>query len=896
MRAAADPHIGPERMGPEHVLTDSTLRRLPVTESRPDHAPSRSRHSRPAGMRQVSILGRDPRLTTLEVDGTAAGDLLGGVSAPDLALAARPLAVEALQRLDVQPAPYDVRYGSSSAGTVEATTRSGTNRFEGSASGYYHLPPSPALGRLGSRAGQRDRGRRRDDARRADRPRSCRLLRAGGPPALRGPDRRAGDRERYGRWCGLRGRGLHPGERPAASADPARSATASIPAPPIASRSICPAANLFAKITWQPRVNSRLELSHAYDESTVDFLSDSCRQPSDDLLSHRFPLRAPAPNPRDAPGLDGGARRRRRERARPGAPALHQALHLRRLPHACSSTLMPACMQAGANEICGGDQDVQHLLELTDDVTLGLGAHRLTLGTHAERVRISLREASVVPLNASVAASRTSTPSRPDDLPATRRSRRIPPGSARRPWWTSPRSRSALYAQDQVTSGRWRATAGLRADVAFGLRQPTFNPTLLDSLGLDNRRTPGTHVQWAPRVGLSYDVRGDGRSFLRGGLGWFGGRPPFGWFAQVYGRTGLEDVHIVCEGDAVPAFTARARGPADGVRRGRRASPFPAPVVLFDPSFRSPYAFKTSIGSDARLPGGIVLTTDVVYIRGGAQLSLSDRNLLPPGWAAAQARPVGRSSARSTPPAGVLTSRRTAAFERVVALGSRGRDRSLAFSLQAEKRLGNGATLTASYTYTDARDFLSATQDDLDAVVDSTTVESPLEHSLRPIRLERAAPGDAARGRGPPAPFRPLVLLRRPIGLALHLLRRRRRERGRLHQRSHLCSRGYPGRRGYQPRGGGWPRGRRARRAAAAYQQPRASSCAPSPVSPRQPGRLVARNSCRNPWWSETQARVARAFPARPALAHAHRRRLQPAEPAQRPLGASAQPERSGRF
>ena len=47
----------------------------------------------------------------------------------------------------------------------------------------------------------------------------------------------------------------------------------------------------------------------------------------------------------------------------------------------------------------------------------------------------------------------------------------------------------ALYAQDQVTSGRWRATAGLRADVTFGLRQPTFNPTLLDSLD----STTGAH-------------------------------------------------------------------------------------------------------------------------------------------------------------------------------------------------------------------------------------------------------------------------------------------------------------------------------------------------------------------------------------------------------------------
>ena len=126
--AEADPHIGPERMGPEQVLSDSTLRRLPVRNRSLTNAIPLGPLATSQGT-QVSILGRDPRLTTLEIDGAAAGDLLGGVSAPDLALGARPLAVEALQRLEVQPAPYDVRYGSSSAGTVQAVTRSGTNRF-----------------------------------------------------------------------------------------------------------------------------------------------------------------------------------------------------------------------------------------------------------------------------------------------------------------------------------------------------------------------------------------------------------------------------------------------------------------------------------------------------------------------------------------------------------------------------------------------------------------------------------------------------------------------------------------------------------------------------------------------------------------------------------------------
>ena len=130
--AQPDPNIGPERMGPERILTDSLLRRLPFRGRDFTGAiavsPLATARGRPPfnSPLDVSILGRNPRLTTLEIDGTAAGDLLGGVSAPDLGLGARPLAVEALQLLAVEPAPYDVRYGSSSAGTVQAITRSGT--------------------------------------------------------------------------------------------------------------------------------------------------------------------------------------------------------------------------------------------------------------------------------------------------------------------------------------------------------------------------------------------------------------------------------------------------------------------------------------------------------------------------------------------------------------------------------------------------------------------------------------------------------------------------------------------------------------------------------------------------------------------------------------------------
>ncbi|MGH7513367.1 MAG: carboxypeptidase regulatory-like domain-containing protein, partial [Gemmatimonadales bacterium] len=854
VRAEADPNIGPERMGPEQVLSGSTLRRLPIRGRELTSAITVGPQAT-ARDNKVSISGRDPRFTTLEVDGAAAGNLLGGAAAPDLELAARPLAVEALQRLEVRPAPYDVRYGSSSAGTVEAITRSGTNTFEGSAWGYYtsrHLQRSDGsdLGPDNATAGE-------------------------GGVTLGGPIVR--DRSAYFLQAGLQ-HYVVPTDVPVIGRDTAGGAdSAGIGFtqgsanrlrqilldqygfdPGTADRFPLdlPAANLFAKITWQPRVNSRLELWHAYDASTVDFLYDGCRVAYAlyCLTGSHFvlPVRTHATRMAWTASLGSGV-------------ANQLVLARRRFTKHCESAPFPSVLVGadagvfvvGANSVCGGDRDLQHILELTDDVTFGLGAHRVTVGTHAERVRISLREVSIAPLNAiwefaNLDALAAARPFRYEAYAAN------PARAGTGAFIHVASEQVALYAQDQATWGRWRLTAGLRADLAFGLTAPTFNRTLLDSLDLDNRKTPGTDVRWAPRLGLSYDARGDGRLFLRGGLGWFGGRPPFGWFAQAYARTGLEDVHIVCEGDAVPPFSPdRAHQPsacADG-----SSESIPGPVVLFEPMFHSPHTFKASVGSDARLPGGLVLTTDVIYTRGGGQLSLRDANLLP-AIGAAQAEAGRPLFGIIDVTGGVVTGRRTGAFERVVTLGSRSRDRSLALSVQAQKQLGSGATVGASYTYTDASDLMSATQDDLDAVVDSTTVESPLEHSLRPSAWS--------------VPHRVTLLVAADLPLNFAVSFFYAGQSGSPFTYSvagDANADGYINDPIYVPadariggdvslvvddgQGGVAPAPAGAYDDLAAYV--RSQRCLWT-----QRGRLATRNSCRNPWRSETEARLARTFPA----------------------------------
>ena len=229
---------------------------------------------------------------------------------------------------------------------------------------------------------------------------------------------------------------------------------------------------------------------------------------------------------------------------------------------------------------------------------------------------------------------------------------------------------------------------------------------------------------------------------------------------------------------------------------------------------------------------------------------------------------------------GIVTSRRTAAFERVVALGSRAGSVAR-FSVQAEKRLGHGATITASYTYTDARDLLSATQGDLDAVVDSTTVGSPLEHSLRPS--------------GWSAPHRVTLLVAAdlPLPLALSLFYAGQSGSafpytvaGVANADGHINDPIYvpaqPKRRDIslvEEDGPGGPRTRRAPPPIALGSFLRFQSCLA-----RRPDGSMARNSCRTRGGPRPRL-ASRARSRRAPVADAHPRRLQPAERVQRPLG-----------
>jgi hypothetical protein len=183
------------------------------------------------------------------------------------------------------------------------------------------------------------------------------------------------------------------------------------------------------------------------------------------------------------------------------------------------------------------------------------------------------------------------------------------------------------YAQDE-----WRprtnltVTAGLRFDV------PVFGETGFTNIEADARSfrdengeavqyqsgaLPDPKILWSPRVGINWDVFSDQRTQLRGGTGVFTGRPAYVWISNQIGNTGVLTGFDEL-GRANNAGTNLRPFHPDPNRYKPTAPPTGAPaatyeLALTDNDFRFPQIWRSNIAVDQKLPGGVVGTVEFLY-------------------------------------------------------------------------------------------------------------------------------------------------------------------------------------------------------------------------------------------------------------------------------------------
>ena len=182
------------------------------------------------------------------------------------------------------------------------------------------------------------------------------------------------------------------------------------------------------------------------------------------------------------------------------------------------------------------DQDI---MELNDAYTVLKGRHTVTIGTHNEFLNLknlfirdnfgTYRFSTLANFEAGLAQQYDHSFSATSD-PLQRAAFKV--------------NQWGFYAGDS-----WRArsnmtvTYGIRLDAPTFPTKPNANPASVANFGFATDVVP-SHVEWSPRVGINYDLNGNGTQQIRGGIGLFTGRPAYVWISNQFGNTGIDFTRI----------------------------------------------------------------------------------------------------------------------------------------------------------------------------------------------------------------------------------------------------------------------------------------------------------------------------------------------------------------
>ena len=276
-----------------------------------------------------------------------------------------------------------------------------------------------------------------------------------------------------------------------------------------------------------------------------------------------------------------------------------------------------------------------------------------------------------------------------------------------------------FYAEDRFSPIRHLTlTAGLRMDVP-SIPNPIENTSIdtvpvpgLNGGTIHTSNSPTGNMLWSPRLGFNYDVNGDQQTIFRGGVGIFSGRPPYVWVSNAFGNTGVGASSLTCTGATTPAFDPN--NPPPTCIGGGGVGTSTQSVVFYDPNFKFPQALKVALGADHQIGWGVLGTLDFLYTKSINQYYLVDVNLpaVQTNSSTEGGRPLYVQPTAFNPATGAVTLvRPTARVGQAIENVNKSADRATEFTVQLQKTFSNGLEFNAAYTYSHVLDLFSYTSD-----------------------------------------------------------------------------------------------------------------------------------------------------------------------------------------
>lgn len=289
------------------------------------------------------------------------------------------------------------------------------------------------------------------------------------------------------------------------------------------------------------------------------------------------------------------------------------------------------------------------------------------------------------------------------------------------PWLVTTKARQlAAYIQDEVNvEDNFNVTYGIRFEIPYFVGSGYANSevdgfSFIDNYGkstkLSTSQLPSAKIMISPRIGFNYDLNGDKKTQIRGGIGLFTGRPSFVFLSNQIGNNGVLNGGVNVNNTAAYPFkpTVPSNYPNFLPSPGTPASSYN--IATTEKDFKFPQVLRSNFAIDQKLGRDIVATAEFIYTQSLSNINYYNANLVPatarfngpdsrPRFAGLGLSGIAQNNAlRIVPKISDAT---------VMESAPMGGSIQVTAKLEKQARGNKGLSWFAAYTFTRARDYMT---------------------------------------------------------------------------------------------------------------------------------------------------------------------------------------------
>lgn len=697
--------IDGEQTGAQTTVTQEQLNALPTISRDLSDFTRTTPSARVDGNGGITIAGQNNRYNSIMIDGAVNNDVFGlsasGTNGGQAGIS--PISLDAIEQVQIVVAPFDVRQGGFSGGGVNAVTRSGSNKVEGSA--YYLFRNEGLAGKTPTDDPDFERQRLDDFTS------SITGFRLGAPLKkdklflfINGEIERRETPQpfNFSDYRGASSQAEIENLRSQLQSKYGYDAGTFLDNPEETESN-----KLFARLDWNINKDHKLTVRHSYTQG--DFLNRS-RSSANTINFGNNGIAFPTVTNSSALEL----------KSRFGNNIANSLIigYTRVVDDRdpIGGDFPRVTINDGSGRIAFGSEEFstankleQSTFTITNNLSIFKGKHTITIGTHNEfysTYNLFVRQNYGSYLYNSLADFNTLLDNdASNDVGAADYNRSYSlvdnvtgDGSAAAAEFTG--MQLGFYAQDEyAASEKLNLTFGVRVDIPI-FADPTTNQGFNDSTltkikefypELGNEIRSGqlwkTPILFSPRFGFNYDVMGDKSLQIRGGVGIFTSRIPLVWPGGAYNNNGLTVGAVRGRGvdfrpDPFNQYTATDLGASVSLPSGQ--------MDLFVEDFKLPQVVRASLAVDKSLPWGMVGTLEGIYTKTLNNVIYYNLNTKPAtrNFAGADNRPYYNRRDEIEP-----------AYDRIMVGDNTNEGYSYNLTAQLQKPFDNGFMASIAYTY-----------------------------------------------------------------------------------------------------------------------------------------------------------------------------------------------------